>query len=246
MHQAIQRIEDKKREYAKKRAERAIVVFSGGQDSTTCLLLARHAHRKITALHFVYGQRHEEETKRATKLCLLLGVELVTVDISFVSKLVTSALTGDGDVNDAHPNDQNLPASFVPGRNAMFLTIAHALAQERGAAFIYTGVCETDYSGYPDCRALFVSEIELALNTGYQTNITIQTPLMYLNKAQTFMLADELGHLRIVLRCSHTCYNNSMKDNRWGYGCGNCPACRLRAAGYDEFIAATRAEGEPC
>ena len=131
----------------------ALVVLSGGQDSVTCLGIALSLHNtNVKAIGFTYGQRHRIEIECAKKLCKLLEVDYKVIDISFLGELVTSALTGEGDVNDPHARLKNLPASFVPNRNALFLTIAHAYAQEFEARTIYTGVCQTDYSGYPDCR----------------------------------------------------------------------------------------------
>jgi 7-cyano-7-deazaguanine synthase len=217
----------------------ALVVLSGGQDSVTCLGLAieKHGLSNVKAIGFKYGQQHSVEIECATDLCREFGIEYKVIDISFLGALVTSALTGEGDVSEAHPRLKDLPASFVPNRNALFLTIAHAFAQEFGAESIYTGVCQTDYSGYPDCREIFIGQLNDALNTGYQTpNIQIITPLMYLTKAETFDLANEVGFLDVVLEQSHTCYNGNHETvNEWGYGCGECPACELRAKGFKEW-----------
>lgn len=215
----------------------AVVVFSGGQDSTTCLLQARRNHEEVYALFFDYGQRHVIEHVSARLICEQLDVPLNVVKLDFLTGLVTSALLGTGSVSAPHAHKAGLPASFVPNRNALFLTIAHAYAQEVGATHIYTGVCQTDYSGYPDCRLDFIKKLEAALNEGYQTSITIVTPLMFLNKAQTFTLAHELNGLSIILDMTHTCYNgNHETEHAWGFGCGECPACVLRAKGYHEFI----------
>lgn len=214
----------------------AVVVFSGGQDSVTCLGVALAQHNLVHCISFVYGQKHEVELECARKICNDLGVSLKIVDLSFLGQMVTSALTSDGDVNQPHEYKEGLPASFVPNRNALFLTTAHAYAQEVGAETIYTGVCQTDYSGYPDCRDQFIRMLEVALNNGYQCNIGIITPLMYLTKAQTFGLAEAYGFLERVVNDSHTCYNGNREiKHNWGYGCGECPACGLRQKGWEEY-----------
>jgi 7-cyano-7-deazaguanine synthase len=140
------------------------------------------------------------------------------------------------DVGLEHATKSGLPASFVPNRNATFLTLSHAYAQKLGAKYVMTGVCETDYSGYPDCRSEFIQSLAHTLNIGSQSNITILTPLMHITKAETFELAEKVGVLSIVVHYSHTCYNGSEIFNEWGHGCGHCPACMLRKAGYEEFI----------
>ncbi len=214
-----------------------LVVLSGGQDSATCLGLAlSQAPGRVHAITFSYGQRHACELAAARALCMKHHVPQKVVGLDFVPQLVTSALTGPGDVCAEHPEKAWLPASFVPGRNALFLTLAHAYAQTIGADQIITGVCQTDYSGYPDCRDLFVRKLESALNTGYDTNITISTPLMHVNKAGTFALAADCGFLLDVLLLSHTCYNGDHSTfHEWGYGCGHCPACKLRRDGWMAF-----------
>lgn len=219
---------------------RIVVVFSGGQDSTTCLASAVNTigAKNVYAIAFNYGQKHLVEIKCARRICKVLKVKLKVVDLSFFGDLVTSALTRNGDVNKAHAYKTELPASFVPNRNALFLTIAHAYAQEVGAGTIATGVCQTDYSGYPDCRRNFINELQGALNTGYQTDIAIWTPLMHMTKAEIFQLADQCNVLDLVIDESHTCYNGDRTAKHdWGFGCGTCPACELRKKGYEEFIA---------
>ena len=216
----------------------AVVVLSGGQDSVTCLGVALSKHQRVVAVSFAYGQKHVTELHQAAAICDKLGIMHSLIDLRFFAQMVTSALTSNGDVNAEHPNKPGLPASFVPNRNALFLTLAHAVAQEVGAKTIYTGVCQTDYSGYPDCRADFIVMLEQALNLGYQTDIRIETPLMYLTKAETFELADQVGILPVVIEDSHTCYNGDREHrHEWGFGCGKCPACELRAKGYHEFVA---------
>ncbi len=216
--------------------KKALVVLSGGQDSITCLGWALKMFQSVEAISFDYGQKHKVELECACKVCIDLLVPQKVIKLDFLPGLVTSALTGDGEVGLPHAYKPGLPSSFVPNRNALFLTIAHAYAQEIGAEAIVTGVCQTDYSGYPDCRDIFVQQLNLALNIGYQTNIQFLAPLMWADKADTFALADELGFLSIVLESSHTCYNgNHTTAHPWGYGCGQCPACDLRAKGYWEF-----------
>lgn len=215
----------------------AVVVLSGGQDSMTCLALALARHEKVYACSFLYGQKHRTELIQAAKVADLWNVPHSLLDLSFFGMMVTSELTHDGgDTTQPHAYKPGLPASFVPNRNALFLTLAHAQAQEMGAKYIYTGVCQTDYSGYPDCREEFIQAFEASLNIGYQTDIRILTPMMHQTKADTFELADSLGVLDIILEESHTCYNGDRTArHEWGFGCGNCPACEIRAKGYYEF-----------
>lgn len=343
--------------------KKCVVVFSGGQDSTTCLGLSLKTFEETHAISFFYGQKHNIELERAKAICEKLNVPHTIIDISFFGDLVDSALTHGGNVNEKHPRLKHLPASFVPNRNMMFLTIAHAFAQKIGADYLMTGVCETDFSGYCDCRNDFIKLAEDTLNIGtygyalnpdwiagfiegdgwftrqsyklkngekryypvfaiqqnefeilnqmkeffgtgnirenkirgdsltkkrnwtlkisgnmaylvanlmksriktlkrrvqfdewmsehkkyfegkddeYTLNkykpIKILTPLMWMNKAQTWKLAEEVGFLDVVRTMSHTCYNGSEKMNEWGCGCGECPACNLRQKGYEEYI----------
>lgn len=215
----------------------ALVIFSGGQDSTTCLGWALKNFDKVYTVTFAYGQNHGVELIQAERIASLLGVGYKCVDISFFAGMVDSALTSGADVNGAHPRLKNLPASYVPNRNALFITLSHAYAQLLDCDNLVTGVCETDYSGYPDCRSGFIKLIEETLNAGSECSIRIHTPLMNLNKAETFRLADDCGVLETVLEHSHTCYNGDRSVRHdWGYGCGDCPACRLRKRGYEEFV----------
>lgn len=228
---------------------KAVVVFSGGQDSTTVLGKALHDGFECFAIAFDYGQKHAVELNQAEKIARSLNVPLKVVDLTEFGGLVgsKSALLHSGQqVGEKSLLSDDLPASFVPNRNAMFLTMAHGYAQVVGANTVWTGVCQTDYSGYPDCRDQFVKRLEDALNTGYQTNIGIVTPLMYLTKAETFKLAQECGVLDLVIKESHTCYNgvrgvdDSHRRFEWGHGCGECSACALRAKGWEEFKAMKR------
>jgi 7-cyano-7-deazaguanine synthase len=221
-----------------KKNKLALVVLSGGQDSVTCLGWALATYERVSAISFHYNQRHEVELGCAALLCQKYKVPHKLVEMgTLLTSLVTSALTGVGEVGLPHAYKPGLPSSFVPGRNALFLTLAHAHAQEIKADLIITGVCETDYSGYPDCREVFVSALGVALNIGYETKIPIVTPLMHLNKAETFALAEHFGFLQEVIENSHTCYKGDHSTkHEWGYGCGECPACVLRKAGYDQFM----------
>ncbi len=224
--------------YGQVKGSSCLVVLSGGQDSVTCLGLARTIFEHVYAIGFNYGQRHSVELTQATKICRDHNIPFETFPIAALKQLGDSALIDTSqDVNDTHPNNDKLPNSFVPGRNAMFLTIAHAYAQKVGSQYIMTGVCETDYSGYPDCRQVFIDKLQVTLNIGYETDIQFLTPLMSLNKAETFALAAHCNFLTVVINDSHTCYLGKRdKLFPWGYGCGECPACKLRAAGFDAFL----------
>lgn len=225
--------------------ENVLVVLSGGQDSTTCLHAAIATRATINGDHvanvlaiaFDYGQKHRVELECAKKIAADANVSLKIVKLDFFGDLVTSALTGQLEVGEEHPRLAGRPSTFVPNRNALFLTLAHAYAQENDCNEVWTGVCETDFSGYPDCRIGFVVNMFEALNEGSETSIDVITPLMYLTKAQTFQLAADTGGLQAVLHDSHTCYNGDHKTpNTWGWGCGTCPACELRAKGWAEYL----------
>ena len=214
----------------------ALVLFSGGQDSTTCLGWSLNRY-PTQAIRFMYGQTHLIELEQATEICLSLGVKHHIIDVSFFAGIVDSALTSGGDVNKKHDRIKDLPASFVPNRNAFFITIAHALAQKLGIELLIGGMSQEDFSGYPDCREIFIDKMVKALNLGSSVDINIQTPLMFLSKAEIFYLAEREKILNMVLEDSHTCYNgNREKRYEWGYGCGECPACKLRAKGWDAYI----------
>tara|TARA_R110002020_G_scaffold130044_1_gene291048 strand:+ start:216 stop:929 length:714 start_codon:yes stop_codon:yes gene_type:complete len=216
---------------------KVLVIFSGGQDSTTCLFETiksiQYADRCVHVITFVYGQKHSVEIEQSKFICNKYRIPQTIIDISFLNVLVDSALTSNGDVN--RLNKKGLPASFVPNRNQLFITLAHSFAQKIGATVLVGGMCETDYSGYPDCRREFIDAIELASNIGSDETIKIETPLMYLDKAQTFQLAAKNGYLKEVVEMSHTCYNG-VRDKlyEWGYGCDDCPACKLRKQGYNK------------
>ncbi|GAB0247901.1 7-cyano-7-deazaguanine synthase QueC [Staphylococcus pseudintermedius] len=208
---------------------KAIVVFSGGQDSTTCLLWALKRYDEVETITFAYNQRHKQEIEVAKKISKDFGVKNQVIDASVINELTVNALTRDMDID--VDDDTGLPNTFVPGRNILFLTLASVVAYQRKADTIVTGVCETDFSGYPDCRNEFVRALEPALQLGLDKNITIETPLMWLNKAETWELAANLGHLKYVVNNTLTCYNGVI-----GQGCGDCPACKLRRKGLEEFI----------
>lgn len=228
----------------KKPKKNAVVVFSGGQDSTVCLGIACKTYKpeNVLAVSFRYGQKHNVELGVASVLATEFGVEHIIIDVDALRLMGSSALVNGGDVSEGHEYLKDLPASFVPVRNALFLTIAYGLAMERGADMVITGVCQTDYSGYPDCREEFIVQLQQALMIGYQSKIVIRTPLMNKTKAQTWKLADEFDILDKVIY-SHTCYNGD-RDTRhdWGFGCGTCPACQLREKGWDEYKAKYAAE----
>ncbi len=216
---------------------KALVIFSGGQDSSTCLAWAQRRYDEVEAITFFYGQTHEIEIRQSEKIATALGVKQHLVDISFYKNMVHSVLTGDaGKIDDQHPDNAHLPASFVPNRNALFILLAHSFAQTIKAGALVAGLCQTDYSGYPDCRENFAKEILHALNLGSDQAIELITPLMHLTKAETFQLAETEGVLDLVVQESHTCYLGSPRPNPWGRGCGHCPACLLRKKGYFEFI----------
>lgn len=218
---------------------KALVIFSGGQDSTTCLYHAINEKLRwdeVEAITFDYGQKHSVELDCAKKICEEENIKQTIIDISFLDTLVESALTSNGNVNEL--NEKGLPASFVPNRNQLFITLAHAYAQKIKAKFLIGGMCETDFSGYPDCRREFIDSIQLTSNIGSDSDIEIITPLMYLNKAETFQMAHVGKYLYKVIENSHTCYNGVREElHDWGYGCGECPACELRKKGFYEFLA---------
>jgi 7-cyano-7-deazaguanine synthase len=225
---------------ATKERARAVVVLSGGQDSVTCLALAVRRHNgghNVRAISFNYGQRHAAELECAREACEALGVPApLVVNIPIIDSVSALVASNGGNVSDPHAEKPNLPASFVRNRNALFLTYAHAYAQDLGAECVYVGVCQTDYSGYPDCRRDFVDSLEDSLNLGYQAGVVFETPLMFKTKADTFALAADLQALDVVLEHSHTCYNGDREHRHaWGYGCGECPACQLRAKGWEDF-----------
>ena len=226
----------------------ALVLFSGGQDSTTCLAHALARYERVETLGFDYGQRHSVELQaRTTVLARLaerfpawaprLGQDhMLTLDVlrqiggSSLTETIAFAMQADG-----------LPNTFVPGRNLVFLTLAGALAYRRGLQVIVTGVCETDFSGYPDCRDDTMKAMQLALNLGLAQRLRIETPLMWIDKAATWRMAEALGGpalVDLIVEDTHTCYEGERGQRHdWGYGCGTCPACALRARGWEGYRA---------
>ncbi|MDN4492776.1 7-cyano-7-deazaguanine synthase QueC [Ureibacillus aquaedulcis] len=214
--------------------DKALVVFSGGQDSTTCLFWAKERYSQVEAVTFDYGQRHSLEIDCAKEIAKELNVKHHILDMSLLNQLAPNALTrADMEVTDG--NDGELPSTFVPGRNLLFLSFAGVLASQIGAKHIVTGVCETDFSGYPDCRDIFIKSLNVTLNLSMDDSFVVETPLMWLNKAQTWELADKLGALEFIREKTLTCYNGVIAD-----GCGECPACKLRQKGLDEYLSFTK------
>lgn len=213
--------------------KRAVVVFSGGQDSTTCLAQARHQYDEVHCVTFDYGQRHRAEIDVARDLALKLGARAHKVlDVTLLNELAVSSLTRDSiPVPDYEPNADGIPNTFVPGRNILFLTLAAIYAYQVKAEAVITGVCETDFSGYPDCRDEFVKALNHAVNLGMAKDIRFETPLMWIDKAETRALADYWGQLDLVREETLTCYNGIKGD-----GCGHCAACNLRANGLNHYL----------
>jgi 7-cyano-7-deazaguanine synthase len=223
-------------------AEEALVLTSGGQDSTTCLFWALKNFKGVRAIGFFYGQKHAVEMEAAAGICAKLNIEFKTLDIGFLKDLVSSNLfQGRPDVNASHVFSADVPSSFVPYRNLLFLTLAAAWASTLGVRHLVTGVCETDYSGYADCRDVFIKSAQATLNLAVdvgglkERGVVIHTPLMWLSKAEEFQLARELGCLDFVISETLSCYNGIQTPHEWGKGCAACPACRLRAKGFMEF-----------
>jgi 7-cyano-7-deazaguanine synthase len=209
--------------------EKAIVVFSGGQDSTTCLFWALKQFDEVEAVTFDYNQRHRLEIEVAASIAKELGVPHTVLDMSLLNQLAPNALTR-SDIAIEQKEGQ-LPSTFVDGRNLLFLSFAAVLAKQKGARHLVTGVCETDFSGYPDCRDIFIKSLNVTLNLAMDYQFVIHTPLMWLTKAQTWKLADELGAFEFVRTKTLTCYNGIIAD-----GCGECPACVLRRRGLEEYM----------
>ncbi|MCP8615948.1 7-cyano-7-deazaguanine synthase QueC [Salirhabdus salicampi] len=210
--------------------KKALVVFSGGQDSTTCLFWALKNFDEVEAVTFDYNQRHVAEIECAKEITTELGVEHHILDMSLLNQLAPNALTRN-DIEVTAGENGSLPSTFVPGRNLVFLSFAGILAHQIGASHIITGVCETDFSGYPDCRDDFVKSLNVTLNLSMDEKFVIHTPLMWLNKAETWELADTLNALDFVKEKTLTCYNGVIGD-----GCGTCPACELRRKGYEQYM----------
>ncbi len=228
--------------------KKALVLFSGGQDSTVCLAWALSRYDSVETIGFDYGQRHiiELECRRNilegiaridARWQTRLGEDRV-IDLAWMGQISDCALTREAEI--AMRSD-GLPNTFVPGRNLIFLLTAAAVAYRRGIDTLVTGVCETDYSGYPDCRDDTLKALQVATNLGMNTRLKFETPLMWKSKAQTFEMGVELGGkplLDLIVEYTHTCYmGDRAHRHAWGYGCGTCPACELRAAGFKAFEA---------
>lgn len=211
--------------------EKALVVFSGGQDSTTCLFWAKREFKEVIALSFRYGQKHVKEVEYAHAIAVKAGVEHHIMDVPLIGSLGKNSLTDPTMEMDESKPVTSCPNTFVPGRNLFFLSIAAVFANEQGIKHIVTGVSETDYSGYPDCRDAFIKSLNVTLNLGLETQVIIHTPLMWLDKAETWALADELGVFDLVRYETMTCYNGIP-----GEGCGHCPACQLRREGLEKYL----------
>ncbi|EGQ3135727.1 TPA: 7-cyano-7-deazaguanine synthase QueC [Staphylococcus pseudintermedius] len=209
--------------------EKALVVFSGGQDSTTCLFYAKKHFKEVELVTFEYGQRHAKEIEVAKEIAEDQGLKHHVLDMALLSQLTPNALTSHDMTIDSH-ND--VPNTFVPARNLLFLSFAGALAYQIGAKHLITGVCETDFSGYPDCRDSFIKSMNVTLNLAMDRDFVIHTPLMWLNKKETWTLSDDLGVLDYVRDRTLTCYNGIIAE-----GCGECPACQLRQRGLNQYLA---------
>ncbi len=209
----------------------ALVVFSGGQDSTTCLFWAKKHFEKVFALTFLYGQKHIKEVDIARQIAEKAGIDIKIMDVSFISQLSSNSLTDSSILMDPEKPVDSLPNTFVPGRNLFFLSIAAVYAREKGINHIVTGVSQTDFSGYPDCRDAFIKSLNVTLNLAMEEEFIIHTPLMWIDKAETWKLADELGVFDLIRTETLTCYNGIPGD-----GCGNCPACTLRRQGLEEYL----------
>ncbi len=227
-------------------SDTALVLFSGGQDSTTCLAWALERYERVETIGFDYGQRHAIELE--VRPAVLAGVRKIApawdarlgedhmIDLSLIGKISDTALTSDVAIA---MQANGLPNTFVPGRNLMFMMVAATLAYRRGLTVLVGGMCETDFSGYPDCRDDTMKALQVALNLGMATRLKVETPLMWIDKKETWQLAERTGGQALVdlIRTeTHTCYLGERGAlHPWGYGCGTCPACELRARGYQQY-----------
>ena len=226
----------------------AIVLFSGGQDSTTCLAWALDRYKRVETIGFDYGQRHSAELSVREPirqgLCEQFSVWAERLGADHLVPLDMLALVTKSALMDDTPfgvREDGLPSTFVPGRNILFLTVAAIVAKQRGIKVIVAGTCETDFSGYPDCRDDTIKALQVTLNLGMEARLAIETPLMWINKAETWMLAAALGGqqlIDIILEGTHTCYVNDREHRHsWGYGCATCDACLLRCRGWERYEA---------
>ena len=236
-------------------ADAALVLLSGGQDSAVCLAWALNRYARVETVGFDYGQRHAAELKarqvvrrKMAKLAPVWSERLGPdhrLNLKAFGAIGGSAMTVERAIE---TTDRGLPSTFVPGRNLVFLVYAAALADRRGLGVLVGGMCETDYSGYPDCRRDTLDALQTTLNLGMARDFSIQTPLMRLTKAETWGLAKSLGGeplVELIVEDSHTCYLNERTPHAWGGGCGHCPACELRAKGWSEWVAGGRAALAP-
>ena len=228
----------------------ALVLFSGGQDSTTCLALALSKYERVETIAFDYRQRHSVELQARLRVLEQIKLQFPQwahklgedhlLDLGVLGQVSETSLTRDVAFK---MESSGLPNTFVPGRNLLFLTLAAALAYRRDLQVMVTGVCETDFSGYPDCRDDTMKAMQLALSLGMDKRFLIETPLMWIDKADTWALAASLGGqplVDLIIEHTHTCYlGDRVHRHAWGYGCGACPACDLRAKGYERWVAAT-------
>lgn len=212
---------------------KALVILSGGQDSTTCLYWAikKYGKDNVSAVGFDYGQRHKAELECAREICKNEKISYEIIATPIINELSANSLTReDISVEETKPEGAP-PNSFVEGRNLLFISYAAIYAKTHGITDLITGVCETDFSGYPDCRDVFVKSLNVTLNLAMDYNFVIHTPLMWLDKSQTWEMADDLGVMDIIYNKTLTCYNGVL-----GEGCGNCPACHLRRRGYENYM----------
>ncbi|WP_420227425.1 7-cyano-7-deazaguanine synthase QueC [Pigmentiphaga litoralis] len=228
---------------------KALVLFSGGQDSTTCLAWAADRYEVVETIGFDYGQRHHVELDARQHVLEAMRAQFPDwaprigadhmVDLGVLGAISDTALTSDTEIKMAA---NGLPNTFVPGRNLVFLTMASAVAYRRGLDVIVGGMCETDFSGYPDCRDDTIKALQVAVSLGMGQRFTFDTPLMWIDKAETWALADDLGgqaFVDLVVEHTHTCYHGDRSQRfDWGYGCGTCPACELRRNGFEKWRAA--------
>lgn len=210
--------------------EKAIVVFSGGQDSTTCLFWAKERYKEVIAVSFDYNQKHILELQCAKNICKKYNVEHHILDLNLLNQLAPNSLTRQDIIVDKNAPKEGTPNSFVDGRNLLFLTFVAIFAKQRGINTIITGVSQSDFSGYPDCRDVFIKSLNVTLNLAMDYQFEIETPLMWINKEETWKMAYDLGILDVIKEETLTCYNGIIGD-----GCGDCPSCKLRKKGYLGF-----------
>ncbi len=210
---------------------KAVVVFSAGQDSTTCLFWAKKKYEEVIALSFDYGQKHSDELICAKEICKKYGVEHHILDMALLNQLAPNSLTRADIEVDKEAPETGTPNSFVDGRNMLFLTFAAVFAKQRDIHVLVTGVSQSDFSGYPDCRHVFITSLETTLTLAMDYEFEVITPLMWIDKKETWKMADDLGVFDVIRQETLTCYNGVRGD-----GCGDCPACRLRRRGMEAYL----------